>query len=122
MGGYTKMVEHLLEGIEVRLGIDYLEQKEKLKALAGRLVYCAAISLVRSVEPVSTMMISSIMEATESRHLARTGSSFLTIIHKLIVIIITDGPSEVFLLYYTILQQFYIEIKKYTCIFFEPWL
>lgn len=46
----------------------------------------------------------------------------LTIIHKLIVIIITDGPSEVFLLYYTILQQFYIEIKKYTCIFFEPWL
>ena len=32
MGGYTKMVEHLLEGIEVRLGIDYLEQKEELKA------------------------------------------------------------------------------------------
>ena len=93
-----------------------------VKRYKDRLVYCAAISLVRSVEPVSTMMISSIMEATESRHLARTGSSFLTIIHKLIVIIITDGPSEVFLLYYTILQQFYIEIKKYTCIFFEPWL
>ena len=43
MGGYTKMVEHLLEGIEVRLGIDYLEQKEKLKALAEKTVYTGAI-------------------------------------------------------------------------------
>ena len=43
MGGYTKMVEHLLEGIEVRLGIDYLEQKEELKALAEKTVYTGAI-------------------------------------------------------------------------------
>ena len=42
MGGYTKMVEHLLEGIEVRLGIDYLEQKEELKALAEKTVYTGA--------------------------------------------------------------------------------
>ena len=30
IGGYTKLVEHLLEGIEVRLNTDYLEQKEEL--------------------------------------------------------------------------------------------
>ena len=30
MGGYTKMVENMLEGIEVRLNTDYLENKEEL--------------------------------------------------------------------------------------------
>ena len=43
MGGYTKMVEHLLEGIEVRLGIDYLEQKEELDKLAETVVYTGPI-------------------------------------------------------------------------------
>jgi UDP-galactopyranose mutase len=43
MGGYTKMVEHLLEGTEVRLGIDYLEHKDELDALAGKVVYTGAI-------------------------------------------------------------------------------
>jgi UDP-galactopyranose mutase len=43
MGGYTKMVEHLLEGIEVRLGVDYLEHKEELDALAEKVVYTGAI-------------------------------------------------------------------------------
>ncbi len=37
------MVEHLLEGIEVRLGVDYLEQKEELEALAEKTVYTGAI-------------------------------------------------------------------------------
>jgi UDP-galactopyranose mutase len=43
MGGYTKMVEHLLEGTEVRLGIDYLEHKAEFDALAGKVVYTGAI-------------------------------------------------------------------------------
>ena len=30
IGGYTKMIEKLLDGIEVRLNIDYLKQKEEL--------------------------------------------------------------------------------------------
>lgn len=43
IGGYTKMVAHLLEGIEVRLNTDYLAHKEKLDALADRVVYTGSI-------------------------------------------------------------------------------
>jgi UDP-galactopyranose mutase len=43
MGGYTKMVEHLLDGTQVRLGIDYLEHKDELDALAEKVVYTGAI-------------------------------------------------------------------------------
>lgn len=43
IGGYTKMVENLLSGIEVRLGVDYLEQKEELDALAETVVYTGPI-------------------------------------------------------------------------------
>ena len=43
MGGYTGMVEHMLEGIEVRLGEDYLENKEKYDAIADKIVYTGAI-------------------------------------------------------------------------------
>lgn len=43
VGGYTKMVENLLEGIEVRLGVDYLENKEELDALADKVIYTGAI-------------------------------------------------------------------------------
>ena len=43
MGGYTKMVENILEGIEVRLGVDYLENKEEYDALADKIVYTGAI-------------------------------------------------------------------------------
>lgn len=42
-GGYTKMVSNMLEGIEVRLGMDYLEEKEELDKLADRVVYTGAI-------------------------------------------------------------------------------
>ena len=40
---YTKLVEHLLEGIEVRLNTDYLEQKEELDKLAETVVYTGPI-------------------------------------------------------------------------------
>ena len=43
IGGYTKMIENMLEGIEVRLNIDYLENKEELSKLAEKVVYTGAI-------------------------------------------------------------------------------
>ena len=38
-GGFSKFVENLLEGIEVRLNVDYLAQKEELDALAEKTIY-----------------------------------------------------------------------------------
>ena len=43
MGGYTKMVANMLDGIEVRLGVDYLEQKTELDTLADKVVYTGPI-------------------------------------------------------------------------------
>ena len=43
MGGYTKMVENMLEGIEVRLNVDYLESKAELDALADKVIYTGPI-------------------------------------------------------------------------------
>ena len=43
IGGYTRLVERLLEGIEVRLGVDYLENKGSLDALAEKIVYTGPI-------------------------------------------------------------------------------
>ena len=43
MGGYTKLVEKMLTGIEIRLGVDYLENKEELDALAEKVVYTGPI-------------------------------------------------------------------------------
>ena len=42
-GGYTAMVEKMLAGAELRLGVDYLENKEELDALADKVVYTGAI-------------------------------------------------------------------------------
>ena len=71
-------------------------EKEKLRAAAKSSIHgksytlsvnSRAISRVRSVEPVSTMMISSATGLALSRQRAKTSSSFLTIMHKLTVII-----------------------------------
>ena len=43
IGGYTKMVENLLDGIEVKLGVDYLENKEEFDMIAEKIVYTGAI-------------------------------------------------------------------------------
>lgn len=43
VGGYTKMVAKMLEGIEVRLNLDYLENKEELDKLADKIIYTGAI-------------------------------------------------------------------------------
>ena len=43
IGGYTKMIANLLDGIEVRLNTDYLEHKSELDALADKVVYTGPI-------------------------------------------------------------------------------
>ena len=43
MGGYTKMVANMLEGIEVKLGVDYLAEKEAYDKLAEKVIYTGAI-------------------------------------------------------------------------------
>ena len=39
IGGYTKLVEKMLDGIEVRLEEDFLEKKDYYKSLAKKIVY-----------------------------------------------------------------------------------
>ena len=43
IGGYTAMIEKMLEKAEVRLGVDYLEHKDELDALAEKIVYTGPI-------------------------------------------------------------------------------
>ena len=43
VGGYTAMIENMLEGIEVRLDTDYLKNKEDLRALADKVIYTGPI-------------------------------------------------------------------------------
>ncbi len=42
VGGYTQMVANMLDGIEVKLGVDYLAEKAKYDALAEKVVYTGA--------------------------------------------------------------------------------
>ena len=43
VGGYTKLVENLLDGAEIRLNCDYLKDKAALDALADRVIYTGPI-------------------------------------------------------------------------------
>ena len=43
IGGYTKMVENMLKGIEVRLNTDYLENEQELDKLADKVIYTGPI-------------------------------------------------------------------------------
>ena len=43
MGGYTKMVENMLDGIEVRLGVDFLEHRQELESQASMVVFTGPI-------------------------------------------------------------------------------
>lgn len=43
MGGYTAMVERMLEGIEVQLNVDYLGDREYWNSLADRVIYTGSI-------------------------------------------------------------------------------
>lgn len=43
VGGYTKMVENILDGIEIRLNVDFLENRKELCSLADKIVYTGPI-------------------------------------------------------------------------------
>lgn len=43
VGGYTQMVHHMLDGIEISLNTDYLKNKAELDALADRVIYTGPI-------------------------------------------------------------------------------
>ncbi len=43
MGGYTKMVKNMLEGIDVRLNVDYLSEREYFNAEACKIIYTGAV-------------------------------------------------------------------------------
>ena len=43
MGGYTKLVENLLEGVDVWLNVDYFDYKEELDRLADTVIYTGPI-------------------------------------------------------------------------------
>lgn len=43
IGGYTKLVENLLDGVEVRLNTDYLADKDTWNAMANKVVYTGPI-------------------------------------------------------------------------------
>ena len=43
VGGFTKMVERMLEGVEVRTGIDYLTDKDYWDKLAEKVIYTGPI-------------------------------------------------------------------------------
>lgn len=43
VGGYTRIVEKLLDGIEVRLNTDYLLNKDELDSLADKVIYTGMI-------------------------------------------------------------------------------
>ena len=43
IGGYTKLIENLLKNTEVRLGVNYLTNKNKYNEMAEKIVYTGAI-------------------------------------------------------------------------------
>ena len=43
VGGYTEMIERMLQGIEVQLNSDYLENKSEFDAVAEKVVYTGPI-------------------------------------------------------------------------------
>ncbi len=43
IGGYTQLVENMLEGIEVQLGIDYLDNRQHWNNVAKKIVYTGPI-------------------------------------------------------------------------------
>lgn len=43
VGGYTRMAERMLAGVEVRLGVDFLAERERFMNLADRVIYTGAV-------------------------------------------------------------------------------
>lgn len=64
VGGYTKMVANMLEGIEVELGVDYLEKKEYYDSLGEKIVYTGPIDAYFAYE-LGTLEYRSVRFETE---------------------------------------------------------
>lgn len=45
IGGYTKMIEKMLDGVDVRLSTDYFEHKEELDSICDKIIYTGTIEL-----------------------------------------------------------------------------
>lgn len=43
IGGYNRLIEGLLDGVEVRTGVDFFEDREGLSAMADKIVYTGCI-------------------------------------------------------------------------------
>ncbi|WP_088102770.1 UDP-galactopyranose mutase [Halalkalibacter urbisdiaboli] len=43
IGGYTSIIKKMLEGIDIRLNVDFFEQRKELEALANKVVYTGMI-------------------------------------------------------------------------------
>ncbi len=43
IGGYTKIIEKMLDGIEVKLNVDYLKEKDKYNKIAKNIIYTGAL-------------------------------------------------------------------------------
>lgn len=43
IGGYTRLMENMLEGVEIKLGINFLENREEYTALADKVIYTGPI-------------------------------------------------------------------------------
>lgn len=43
IGGYTKMVEKMLDGIEVKTGVDYLSDRDHWNSVADKIIYTGPI-------------------------------------------------------------------------------
>ena len=64
IGGYTKMIANLLDGIEVRLNTDYLENKAELDALADKVVYTGPIDAYFDYKLGTCLLYTSFFERT----------------------------------------------------------
>ena len=49
IGSYTKMIENILKGVEVRLNTDYLKNREELDKEVKKVVYTEPMILVTSI-------------------------------------------------------------------------
>ena len=64
-GGYTQMVANMLQGVEVRLGVNYLANKAELDALADRVIYTGPIDAYFDYS-VGTLQYRSVRFETET--------------------------------------------------------
>lgn len=69
IGGYTKMVENMLRGIDVRLGVDYLADKEYWDSIAKKVVFTGPIDAFYNYK-LGPLMYRSVRFETEVLNMA----------------------------------------------------